>query len=49
VSFGINVSIITSTDWEVEYLAAFVVALLADLLDRAGISRSRLGRFLLGS
>ena len=46
---GVRVSIITSTDWLVEYVAAFVVALLADLSDRAGIARSRLGRFLLGS
>jgi len=49
VFFGIDVSIITTTDWEVEYFAASVVALLADLFDRAGIGRSRLGRLLLGS
>jgi hypothetical protein len=48
LSLGVHLSIPTTTDWEVEYVAAFFVALLADLADRAGIAQSRLGRFLLG-
>jgi hypothetical protein len=49
IFFGVRLSVITTSDWAVEYLAALTVAILADLLDYFGIAQSRLGRFLLGT
>jgi hypothetical protein len=46
---GIRLSVITTSDWAVEYAAALGVAVLADFLDSRGIAQSRLGRFLLGT
>ena len=47
--FGIHLSVIATAYWTIEYIAALVTALFADRLDRAGITRTRLGRFLLGN